>query len=159
MRHRNAWAMGLALSLGLCAVGIALGQESAGIGGTWFGRVFGRSSPAAAPKEKEEKVAAAPSPSAVRSQALADLLRRLEVCDRLQEIAFENSDPELKRKADQLEQRAKDLYDQRVNGVSGGPTLDEDSLERSLAAKSGVTPLAGSASKLGSGQASAEGRK
>jgi hypothetical protein len=175
MRHSNVWAGGLALGLGLCVVGIALGQEP-DAGGNWFTRLFSRSTtaPAAAKKDekkdekREEKAVAAPvppSPAKTQGQARADLLRRLEVCDKLRQIAADNGDTDLMQKADQLEQRASDAYAQRMNRGSGGTgSLDEDTLQRHLAPKAGASPsptgwTAAPKTKNGAAQASVEDRK
>lgn len=166
MRHRNIWAGCLAVSLGLCVAGIALSQEAGGSEGNWFTRLFYHGTPRAwarkEDKKDEEKVIPMAAPSVVRAQAQADYLRRLEICDKLRDIAFQTGDTELMNRANQLEDRAKDAYVQRANREGTNPgSFDEETLDRHLAIKGGaLTPAAGSVrSKTGDGQASAEGRK
>jgi hypothetical protein len=161
MRHRNVWAGGLALGLGLCVVGITLGQEPAGSEGNWFTRLFARPAPRPAARKdaKEPVIVPVVSPRVVRAQAQADYLRRLEICDKLREIAFQNDDSELTHKADQLEQRAKDAFVQRTNGGAPG-SFDEETLKGHFAKTNAPSLLSGGAKgTTGTGQASAEGRK
>jgi hypothetical protein len=166
MRHRNIWAGCLAVSLGLCVVGLALGQEPAASDGNWFTRLFYHGTPRGFAKREEkkdeEKVAPVVAPTVVRAQAQADFLRRLEVCDKLERIADDTGDMELKQKARQLHDRAWDAYVQRANrdGIAAS-TFDDETLQRNLAPKDGsLTPLAGAGkSKVSEGQASTEGRK
>jgi hypothetical protein len=50
----------------------------------------------------------------VQAKAKTDLLRRQEICLRLREIAVQTGDEDLHRKADQLDQRAFEIYLQRT---------------------------------------------
>jgi len=99
----------LTLMFGLGISGLVSAQES----GNWFSRWFSSSA------EKKDKIDSSkldepkmpPSASASRArQAKADLERRQEVCLKLREIAESVGDDEMMRKAEQLEQRAFDLY-------------------------------------------------
>ncbi len=162
MRHRNVWAGGLALGLGLCVAGMALGQDPPPDGGNWFSRLFSRGGTTAARKDEKEPVApvvAVPTPS--KAQVLADYLRRLAVCDELHRIAFENGDTELANRADVLQMRAKDIWVQRTNRAGGMSSFDEERLESHLAPKgASLTPLtAGARNRSGTDQASVEGGK
>jgi hypothetical protein len=86
----------------------------------WYQRLLPfRKKPAAkpAPAPARETKASAPvqlSPAQVaaiqQNREKADVLRRLAVCDKLREIALVREDDELRRKADQLDQRAWDMY-------------------------------------------------
>jgi hypothetical protein len=160
MRYRNLGAAGLALALGLGIVGIGLGQQPAGSDASWFSRLFGRTTPASEAKDsKEVKVVPAVSPAKVRAQAEANYMRRLEVCDKLREVAMQNGDQELLNRVDQLQTRAKDAYVQRTNRLDSVPdSFDEQSLAKNLAPKTGsLTPLTTIAGKSTNAQASAEG--
>jgi hypothetical protein len=73
-------------------------------------------------KGEEEKPAAAEGakPAAVdraavvRAREEAALLRRQEVCCKLKEIALQTNDPELERRAQELEERAWEVYNLRT---------------------------------------------
>ena len=166
MRHRNIWAGCLAVSLGLCVVGLALGQDLAATDGNWFTRLFYHGTPKGFArkdeKKDEDKVVQTVAPTVTRKQAEDDYLRRLEVCDKLERIAEETGDMELKQKARQLHDRAWDAYVQRANrnGVATS-SFDEESLQKNLAPKTGgLTPIAGAGrGSLTDSQAFAEGRK
>lgn len=132
MRHHHVRAAALGLALGLGAAGLALGDD-APARGNWLTRLF-VAGPAAKKDDEpanDEKAPSALPPRLLRAQAKDDLLRRLEVCDRLREIAFQNGDDELRRKADQLDQRAWDAYAQQMARLSGGG-LDEAVLDGKL---------------------------
>jgi hypothetical protein len=162
MRHRNLGAVGLALTLGLGVVGFALGQQPAGSDSSWFSRMFNHGTPTPDPKDvKEIKVVPAVSPAAVRAQALANYLRRLEVCDRLRDIAVQKNDQELLDRVDQLETRSKDAYVQRTNRLAAGTeSFDEQTLAKNLAPNGASrTPLTATAGKTVNSQASAEGSR
>ena len=163
MRHRNVWAAGLALGLGMGGVGVALGQEPPRSGTGILDRLF-TASPAAAPridakKETNAKPAPAAAPSVSRAQALNDFYRRLAVCDTLRRIAELHGDEGLKNRVEVLEMRAKDIYVQRTNPGAMAIT-DEDVLERRVAPNGrNLTPLSATTSKSGGSPAYAEGRR
>jgi len=162
MRHRNVWAAGLTLGLGMGTVGLALGQEPPRSGAGILDRLFaGNPAPAGradAKKDTDAKPAPAGTPSVSRAQALNDYLRRLEVCDKLRQVAEFHGDDDLKKLVDVLEMRAKDVYVQRTN--PGAVAGDEEMLERQLAPNGrSLTPLSATTGKSGSSSAYAEGRR
>ena len=127
------WALALALGLGLAALARADDDEAPPAKtGNWFTRLFQRG--AAKKKESEaKKEAPAPvSPALLRQKAYWEWQRRIEVCERLKQIALESGDQELSRKADALDQRAWDVYVQRSGGPKGSLSPDEQFLEGRL---------------------------
>jgi hypothetical protein len=70
----------------------------------------------------------------VRSPEEAEFLRRSEACLKLREIALRNNDPELLRRADQLDEKAWAAYSQRISTKSAGDKFesDEETLDRFL---------------------------
>jgi hypothetical protein len=118
--------------------------------GSWFGRLFQtKSQPATKAKDPQaEKKAAAEkyattvkAAKATQARELSDLLRRSAVCEKLWDIAMFTNDNELLRKAEQLNQRAWDMYQQRTNKLPvGAPTLhsDERVLDRRLGTNTSV---------------------
>jgi hypothetical protein len=72
------------------------------------------------------------SAAARQAREKADFLRRIAVCDKLKDIAFQSNDGELLRKADQLDQRALAIYQQHSGQAAGGLQADERILERRL---------------------------
>lgn len=120
------WLLSVALAAG--AASSTCGEEAKG---GLITRFFKRSAPAKRVEEvKTPIVSAAALKQARQEQALADWVRRSEVCLRLRDIAHENSDDELWRKADQLEQRAYDAYVQQLRG--GPASVDEATLDAQL---------------------------
>jgi hypothetical protein len=72
-------------------------------------------------------------------------LRRLQVCDRLLEIALDTNDAALQKQVEQLNQQAFDVYIKRTGGSVGGARFEEaDGLSDAAAPK--ATPVKG---KLG----------
>jgi hypothetical protein len=122
---------------------------------------------AAKPAEKKLDPAAAPpaGPSAAevaaatRKRELAVYSRRMEVCDRLMEVAVANNDDATQARIEQLKDRAWELYQQRTGALSasGSPSPDETVLAHKLGVGSSGRPLtaapAGNANTDG-GQAS-----
>ncbi len=156
MRQGNVWAAGLALGLGIGAAGVALGQEPASDAG-WLSRLFGHGTPPATHKDepREEKMIAPPSPAAQRAKAEADFLRRLEVCQKLQEIAFDTGDEQLKHRAEQLEQRAKDAYERRTN--RGHAVVADEAPVKSRPAPRDIDTAPAAARRLFGGSTPTEG--
>ncbi|MBI3408641.1 MAG: hypothetical protein HY040_09825 [Planctomycetes bacterium] len=151
MRQRSFWAWVLALGVSLGTVGLARADDdaSAASNGNWFTRMF-RRQPAAPKTDEKARVAAANVPQAesaaqVRVRAQMELMRRQEVCDKMREIAFQTSDDELRRQADQLDQRAWDAYVQKTSRVAGTRMLtpDEQALESRLMGGTGQQVLSG----------------
>ena len=103
MRHRGIAPWVLILALGVSAAGPAAAQvPTAGSQGGLITRYFKRPAATAPRVEKEDpKVIPAVSPAVVKqarqSQALADWMRRAEVCLKLRDIAHETGDDELWR--------------------------------------------------------------
>jgi hypothetical protein len=134
MGRGSRWTWIIALSVGFGLAGLARGDDDAKPAktGNWFTRLFTRDS---APKKKEngaKKDDAAPSAALLRQKAYWEWQRRLEVCDKLKQIAFETGDKDLDRKADALDQRAWDVYVQRTGGPKGDLSPDEQFLEGRL---------------------------
>ena len=98
------------------------------------------------PKPKKTASAAKKAPQTVkptpvvneaagdRAREEAALMRRLEVCDKLKEIALRTNDGELFRRAEVLDERARTTYAQRTSylGGNGGLATDTMALDRSL---------------------------
>ncbi len=101
---------------------------------------------APAPKPIEKKsdpIPAAPAgptaaelAAATRKRELAAYTRRMEVCDRLMEVAVEKNDEAMQARIEQLKDRAWELYQQRTGAasVAVSPSADEDVLDRKLGA-------------------------
>jgi hypothetical protein len=102
------------LAFGLGVVGLVSAQES----GTWFTRWFTPAAKTESAKKVDAKAdpqAPPPASTSRLKQAKADLERRQAVCNRLIEIADASGDDDLRRKAEQLDQRAWDLYTTMAN--------------------------------------------
>src|SRR5262249_26172550 len=69
-----------------------------------------------------------------RSPEEAEFLRRSEACLKLREIALRNNDPELLRRAEQLDEKAWAAYSQRIATKSTGDKFesDEQTIDRLL---------------------------
>jgi hypothetical protein len=85
---------------------------------TWGGHRVTRKQAAAAEEKAKAEAEAAKASAADTAKAKAreeaSLLRRLAVCDQLRLIASKTNDDTLARHADELDQRARDLYTQRI---------------------------------------------
>jgi hypothetical protein len=106
----------------------------------FIAKVFGLNDPKPAPKPDKEKdkekdpkreAAPAPRPSAMaqaaaslRALEMKKLLRRQEVCLRLREIAAETHDDDLERKAEELDARAWQVYQEHTKNIVGGAEAD-----------------------------------
>jgi hypothetical protein len=107
--------------------------------------------PASKPIEKKsDKLAPPPAgPSAAevaaatRKRELAAYSRRMEVCDRLMEVAVANNDDAMQARIEQLKDRAWELYQQRTGALSasGSPSPDEAVLDHKLGVGSSGRPL------------------
>jgi hypothetical protein len=155
MRNRTVGTAALALALG---VGAAAGARAAEPANNWFTRLF--YTPPAARKDaapaKDAQAESVIPPRIRQANAKADLIRRLEVCDKLRELAFQTGDDELLRKADRLEQRAWDVH-ARTTNTPAGLSADEAVLNDRLGpdAVGARSPLAGARTKTGDGRAAA----
>lgn len=142
------------------------GKEAGGLAG-WLNRNFGgptgpkpadakaakqpekqAAKPAAAKDADEDQTPTASRPvnqvdaaANERERELAALLRRQKVCLKLQEIALKNNDEELMRKAEQLDERAREIYAQRTAHLPCSDALfqsDEQTLEKHLGPATGT---------------------
>src|SRR5262249_2818220 len=97
--------------------------------------------PAPKPQKQSTKKAPAPAkPSSVVREAAAErareeaaLMRRLEVCDKLMEIAVRTNDNELLHRAEQLDERARANYSRKTSSSSvskGAFQSDEQALDK-----------------------------
>jgi hypothetical protein len=78
--------------------------------------------PAPRPAAKDDTAAA------IRRLEKAKLDRRQDVCRRLREIALETNDADLERRAEELDQRAFELYMARIGRLPGGES-DAEALQ------------------------------
>jgi hypothetical protein len=146
MRRLGVWGgIGAALLLGLGVT--ALADEPAD--GTapaarpnngWYGHLFfsnGKAAPAPVPVRNDKKAdskgtkpAEAPVKVAPvvdeaaqqRNREEAAYLRRLAVCDKLKQIAYQTNDEKLQRQAEQLDERVWEVYSQRISHLPVGRT-------------------------------------
>lgn len=91
-------------------------------------------------KDTAKKAAETPKPKNPANEAAnerareeAILMRRLEVCDKLKEIALRTNDGDLFRRAEVLDERARTAYAQRTSILrsgSGGPQMDGTMLDK-----------------------------
>jgi hypothetical protein len=160
MRRRGTWGAGLALLLALGAgAGSAADKDAkppvSRYGSkTVFEGLFGSDEKKPAPKPAKDKGKekartesksrdkdggeAAPKRSAaaeLREREEAKLLRRLEVCDRLQKVARETNDADLEQLAQELDKKAWEVYRERTASLAGNAALlegDADRLDKSL---------------------------
>ncbi|HEV3256072.1 MAG TPA: hypothetical protein VG013_04265 [Gemmataceae bacterium] len=138
MRKRGSWRFKAALLLGLSPLVAARASEPDAAGPVpdakpstsqnWFIRWF---SPA--PKTQDKKAAPATGsgqpaavgksaagghdPAAERAREWDKLLRRTEACLQLQEIADKTNDEALRNQAEQLSDRASEIYNRRVASI------------------------------------------
>jgi hypothetical protein len=95
---------------------------------------------AKADKDKPAKPAAE-NPVAIRAREEAALMRRIQVCDRLKNLANQINDDELYRRAEELDQKAWAVYLQRTSHLpvsNATRESDEDVLDRHLGNKAAV---------------------
>ncbi len=163
MRNLAAWGLAASLVAGLGATlaraaddGVEGSNAGSSVRGpTWqwkpFGNWFGSSEPTKPaekkPPPKPEATAVKKPTDLVKPPSLVDeavakrgheetvLLRRLEACDKLREIAIQTKDDDLLRRAEQLEERAQAAYAQRTANLRGGGfESDEKTIDRYLGA-------------------------
>lgn len=158
---RRGWVLALGCGLGLAVLARADDtDEKPAKTGNWMTRLFVRE-PVAKKKDAkiEEPAAPAPmSPALLKQKAHWEWLRRLEVCDKLKQIALETGDQELARKAEALDQRAWDVYVQRTGRPKGNLTPDEQILDGQLGLEASQRTKTPAASSGGSAQARFDGR-
>jgi hypothetical protein len=135
MRRVGAGGLLTALIVGLAMSGTVLGgpfggndlspsgDSSSGAkkGNWWDGWTGGKAKEAKkAPVTVERPLAPNPAETMAFEQQrqMNAYLRRVAVCDRLRDIAFQNNDTELQRQADQLELRAWEIYRQHTANVA-----------------------------------------
>ncbi len=146
MRKRGTWGLGLALLVCLAAPAWADDKPDDSQPG-FFSRLFGgaKKEPAKKPddkktddKEKPVKPdpadrAEVPEVDTMAAEALrerANYLRRLLVCDRMEELT---TDPDLLRQIDELRRRSQLTYAQRTAYMpAGAHTFDEATLDKHL---------------------------
>jgi hypothetical protein len=102
--------------------------------GNWLTRWFTPSKPAVPKKTGEKpakvedsaqhKVVSRAAAAAERAQEENALLRRQAVCNKLRTIAAQTNDEELRRKADELDDRAWSLYLRRIAHLPAGGGRD-----------------------------------
>ncbi len=117
--------------------------------GNWFGsqevkkpvekKVLPKPEPTAAkkPTAPVRPASLVDEAAAKRGQEEAALLRRLQACDKLREIAIQTKDDALLRRAEELEERAQATYAQRTDSLRGGAgsfESDEKTIDRYLGA-------------------------
>jgi hypothetical protein len=151
---RRTGKLAAALLLGLSA-SVACAQEkdtpeavaASAAKGSWWS--FG-----GAKKKADDKKAAPappPGPSPTERAALEQIremkafLRRQEVCNRLQEIALENNDPELERQAQLLDELNWQVYKKHTAGLPLGPAAEDEAVLADRLATGTALPRAGKA--------------
>jgi hypothetical protein len=159
MRKVAAWGLAASLVMGLGAARAGAAEAWAP---TWQWSPFSGWSESKEEKKPEEKkpVEKKPAPrpeltpakklsapvkpasmvdeaAAERSREEGTLLRRLQACDKLKDIAIRTNDNELLRRAEELEERAQTTYAQRtahLRGTAGSFESDEKTIDRFLGA-------------------------
>jgi hypothetical protein len=164
MRKLAAWGLAASIVVGLgVAVAAAAEDDSEGSSAkssarspTWQWKPFGNWFGSQEVKKPVEKKAPKPDQTtakkptapvkmtsivdeaaAKRSREEAALLRRLQACDKLREIAIQTEDNDLLRRAEELEERAQSTYVQRTasfQGSGGSFESDEKTIDRYLGA-------------------------
>jgi hypothetical protein len=118
--------------------------------------------PKKAAKKSTSNKLPAEEPTTERAREEAALMRRLQVCDKLMEIADRTHDMELRHRAEALDERARALYNQRTAHLRGSQaSLDEKALDKFLD-QSTAAPAATSAAPVAlpsTDRASREGTK
>lgn len=142
-----------ALLMLFCASAASAADKQAA-SGNWLTRLFGGKAKTPEPKKdapKQPKVDAA-APKVALNDARKKYMQRVQVCDKLREIALQTGDDALARRADQLEDRVWGAYRtqlERLSTSSGNVSLNEESLDSALGidaprdARPAVSPSAG----------------
>jgi hypothetical protein len=119
MRGLLAALLGAGLAV---AVRAAEGDEPAAAPSLWDG-LFGGGKKQPAVKKQEPEAERPPEPSpaeraeAVRRHEYKEYFRRIQVCDRLMEIATLRNDLEMQRRVEELTEKVGQLYEQRTAGL------------------------------------------
>lgn len=92
----------------------------------WGGVPTSRPKPPPPPLNPAAKSRAEETAAAVRAQEDANLLRRMAVCDKLRLLALETGDESLEKQADQLQQKANSVYQQRTSAPTGSLAQGKD---------------------------------
>ena len=102
----------------------------------WWTGWFGPAAKTDKPESKKPEAAVPPAPAgpspvelaaAARQHERAAFNRRMEVCDRLTEIAVQNNDTAMQSQIDQLRDRAWEAYQKRTADLpSSGSTSQDD---------------------------------
>jgi hypothetical protein len=128
----SAVALGLAAVLAIPCCGAESDDAAASppASGSWFSRWFTASKPAAPKKAPEKtmkdedlevhKMATRAAAAAERAQEEKALLRRQAVCLKLRTIAAQTNNEELRRQADELDDRAWAVYQRRIAHLPAG---------------------------------------
>src|SRR5262249_22769246 len=82
--------------------------------------------PPAKAKSPSRPAVIADDASTVRAREEAALLRRMEVCLKLKQIAEQTGDAELHRLADQLDERCSEVYRRRITTLAVSQASAED---------------------------------
>jgi hypothetical protein len=145
MRRLGVWGgLGTAILLGLGTAALAEdpadGAAAPHPNNGWYGHLFfsnDKPAPAPAPvpvrndKKADRKGTKSPeAPAKVapvvdeaaqqRNREEAAYLRRLAVCDKLKQIAYQTNDEKLQRQAEQLDERVWEVYSQRIANLPVG---------------------------------------
>jgi len=131
----------------LLLVGLALPVQAGDAKDTWAGgggslgwsSLFGGKDKAAKPAatDKPSGLPTVDEANKVRERELQAYIRRLKVCDRLQEIADRTNNEDLRRQAERMAQRTFAIYQQRTGAIAGdskGFVSDEAALNKRLGA-------------------------
>jgi hypothetical protein len=126
-----------------------------GAGGSWFGSLFGSTAKARkadnqpgtwTERASPDAIAPVKTPTVVeetaslRAREEAKYLRRLQVCDRLKDIAEQTGDAALGRRADELNARAEELYLKRTANLPAARAIfesDRKTLQKHLGPAAG----------------------
>ena len=129
MRTRRVWGTAATLALGLAAPAVLAGYGDKPPKGYRLWDKPGAAKPDEAKDDKgaKEDTADAGGPAKARpaereedpAKAKADYLRRLQVVDRLVEIASRTNDAALEKKARELEERAQAVYLKKAPRLAG----------------------------------------
>jgi hypothetical protein len=132
MRRLGAGVLVAAL-LGVAAAGAGAQQPDGADKSPWWSSLTGHGDKANTPRVEEkpatERPGALPSPvertARAQKREMNALLRRMEVCDRLLQIALDTNDTDLERQANELLDKARAVYEQRTARLTLAGKPDE----------------------------------